>query len=170
MLPTTLRVLGTADCKGTPSLHQDVTVHPLVRRFVMIGLALVALGLIVYAAMDSSGGLDNASLSKPPYVLRLEPQSGSEVLTQATVGIEVKTGYDAYLDINGVTIRNVVDTADGDGLKKIPMNGLYITYTPGPGRKVPKLKPEKNIVTAFVYKSEDGPASALPFQWSFDAA
>lgn len=145
-------------------------VHPLLRRFVMIGLALLALGLIVYAARDSSGGLDNASLAKPAYVLRLEPQSGSEVLRQATVGIEVKTGYDAYLDINGVTVQNVVDTADGDGLKKIPVNGLLITYTPGPGRKVEKLKSERNVVTAYIYRSDDGPASALPFQWSFDAA
>lgn len=145
-------------------------VNPLVRRLVMIGLAFVAVGLIVYAAMDSSGGLDNASLAKPPYVLRLEPQSGSEVLTQATVGIEVVTGYDAYLDINGVTIRNTIDTPTGDGLRKLPVNGLLIEYTPSPGQRVPKLRPERNVVTAFIYKVEDGAASAIPFQWSFNAS
>lgn len=170
MLPTTLSATGTADCKPRHRVHQDVGVHPLLRRVVMIGLALLALGLIVYAAMDSSTGLDNASEAKPPSVLRFEPPSGSEVLKQATVGIEVKTGYNAYLDINGVTIKTVADTPDGDGLRKIPMNGLYISYTPGPGRKVPALKSERNIVTAYVYKSEEGPASAVPIQWSFNAA
>jgi len=133
----------------------------------LLGVALIA---GTYACNNDVSGNDNVSLSKPfPFVERLIPTSGAEVLRQSQVGIVVSVGYDAYLIINGVEIRDVTTKPGGDGLNKTLSVGL-ITYTPGPGKRIPKLLPEKNQVTAMVWKQQDGPQTAQPVYWTFNAA
>lgn len=124
----------------------------------------------VYACQNTVAGNDNVSESKPyPFVERLIPTSGANVLQQAQVGIDLATGYDAYLIINGVQITTVSTKPEVDGLNKTLSVGL-VTYTPGPGRKVERLLPARNEVTAMVWKQIDGPASAKPVFWTFNAA
>ena len=55
-------------------------------------------------------GDEQSSSALPDYVDRLIPASGAEVLRQATVGIDVADGYDAYLVING---RRIATAEDG---------------------------------------------------------
>ncbi len=142
----------------------------LFRRTLLVGLLVVAIVGFVYACDNSVAGNNNVSESKPfPFVERLIPSSGAEVLQQSEVGIDLATGYDAYLIINGVQITNVSTKPEVDGLNKTLSVGL-VTYTPGPGRKVARLEPELNSVTAMVWKQSDGPATAKPVYWTFNAA
>ncbi len=68
---------------------------------IMAVLVIGALAGIVVAVMVASTGGDRTSETLPDYVDRLIPASGSEILSQATIGIDIAAGYDAYLIVDG---------------------------------------------------------------------
>lgn len=127
---------------------------------VLLG-ALVGLVLTVRAATT---GNDRTSESLPESVDRLLPASGSEVIRQEPVGIDVAAGYDAYLVIDGQEIGE-----GDDGFTKDLGTGL-IQYVPGPGRKVEALDPERNCIIAYVWKQSEGRRSAQAVPWCFSAS
>jgi len=135
---------------------------------VLLGLAV---GFGAYAVGNSVTGSDNVSTSLPDSVERLIPTSGSEVLKQSEVGVDLALGYDAYLIINGVEIRDVSSRDNGDGLTRVlTPDGYTVTYVPGPGKRVEQLEPELNQITAMVWRQESGPETAVPVFWTFNAA
>jgi hypothetical protein len=123
-------------------------------------LALVGLYFTGRAAVT---GDDDTSRALPESVERLLPESGSEVLTQSTVGVDLAVGYDAYLIINGTEVRD-----EEAGLVKDMGTGL-ITYQPGAG-EIDELQAEKNCVIAMVWDQTEGPKFAEPVSWCFTAA
>ena len=134
----------------------------------LLGVLVVAMvAIIVYVSNNSVTGPDQASLSKPDYVERLIPDSGSQVLRQATVGVDLKEGYDAYLVINGITINNDANKSDDDGLRKAPSLGT-VEYAPGPGHRIKELDTPKQCVDAWVWRKLDGPATAKQINWCFE--
>jgi hypothetical protein len=134
----------------------------------MCTAAVAATALLVWAANNSTAGSANTSESKPDYVLRLIPDSGSQVLRQATVGLQVRPDYDAYLVINGQVIDNVAAKVGDDGLDKTDSLGL-IEYTPAPGKRIEHLEPQLNTIIAFVWKRSDGPSTAKQVAWTITA-
>ncbi|MEI2700010.1 MAG: hypothetical protein V9E94_17345 [Microthrixaceae bacterium] len=133
------------------------------RRIIIAVLILGALvGIFLTGRLAITGG-NEASGALPESVDRLIPASGSEVLRQSQVGIDVADGFDAYLQINGVEVR----TAE-DGLIKDLGTGL-ILFQPGPDRPVEELNPNQNCVTAFVFDQLEGPTTAQPVTWCFQA-
>ena len=108
-------------------------------------------------------GFEDTSGVLPDSVDRLIPPSGAEVLRQSQVGIDVADGYDAYLQINGVEVRNAED-----GLIKDLGTGLVL-FQPGPDRPIEELNTNQNCVVAFVYDQVDGPSTAQPVSWCFQA-
>ena len=143
----------------------------LPRRVLIIASAIVLVcgaGLIWLVSSQAVTGDENASESKPAFVERLIPESGSQVLAQSTVGIDLSVDYDATLTINGVTVDAVVDRIEGDGLHKVPELGL-VEFQPGPGKVIESLrKGERNNVIAMVWKRADGQATAQPVTWTFN--
>ena len=135
-----------------------------VRRLIMGVLLVGALVGLVLTVRLATTGNDSTSESLPEFVDRLIPASGSEVLRQAGVGIDVAAGYDASLIINGTEIR----TAE-DGLVKDLGTGL-IQFVPGPGKPVEALNPEKNCALALVWKQSEGEDTAQPVSWCFTAS
>src|SRR5690606_14538225 len=127
----------TPDLPGqqTPGSLATTTLldRPLFRR-VLIGVLLaVVVALMVYIVNNAVTGND-ASAVKPASVERLIPGSGAEILRQGQVGVDLASGYDAYLIINGVEIREQATGDDPDGLSKVlTPSGLTVTYTPAPG-------------------------------------
>jgi hypothetical protein len=138
------------------------------RRLLYIAAVALAAGLAVYAYQNGAVGNDATSESKPTSVERLIPASGSNVLRQDEVGIDLAVGYDATLTINGTTISNLLDQDHTDGLQKNLAIGL-ITYAPGPGKRVEKLASGRNCVIANVWKPSEGESSAKPVEWCFNA-
>lgn len=129
-------------------------------------LAVIIVGCLVgifYTGRAAVTGNDESSGALPDTVDRLIPASGSEVLRQTQVGIDVAEGQDAYLLVNGVEIRDAED-----GLIKDLGTGL-ILFQPGEGRPVEELNPNQNCVVAFVYDEIDGPSAAQPVSWCFQA-
>lgn len=134
----------------------------------MLGvLLLVMIGLIVYVYNESVTGPDQTSFSKPDYVERLIPESGSEALRQSTVGVDLKEGYDAYLVVNGVTIDNAASEGNPDGLQRAPSLGI-IEYSPAPDRRIKELNSPKQCVDAWVWRTLDGRATAEQVNWCFN--
>jgi len=128
-------------------------------------VAMVAVGAYAYA--NGVTGERNASLTKPEFVTQFIPRSGSEVLSQSTVGIELAEGYDAYLVIGDVAVTNRSTATEPDGLRRnTSVRGVY--YDPGPGRQVARLQSPEECVTAMVWRVTDGPATAAPTRWCFD--
>ncbi len=129
---------------------------------IMALLIIGALAGIVVATMAASTGDDRTSEVLPEYVDRLVPTSGSDVLSQSTVGVDVASGFDAYLIVDGKEIKSTAD-----GLVKQLSTGL-VQFTPGEGRPVESLPSGRNCVTAMVWEAVDGPATAKPTNWCFD--
>jgi hypothetical protein len=144
--------------------------RPVVRRVVVGLLLAAAAGLVVVIANNAVTGSDSVSSTRPASIDRLIPASGSQILRQGQVGVDLAPGYDAYLIVNGVEIRNQASEDDPDGLtKSLTPEGYTITYAPGPGRRVESLLPDVNRVTAMVWRQEDGPSSASPTYGTFNA-
>jgi hypothetical protein len=133
------------------------------RRIIITVLVVGAVAGIFFTGRMAITGGNESSGSLPESVDRLIPASGSEVLRQSQVGIDVADGYDAYLQINGVEVR----TAE-DGLIKDLGTGL-ILFQPGPDRPVEELNPNENCIVAFVFDQLEGPTSAQPVSWCFQA-
>ncbi len=144
--------------------------RPVIRRSVVAVLLAAAAGLIVVIANGAVTGNDSVSSTRPASIDRLIPSSGAQVLRQAQVGVDLAVGYDAYLIVNGVEIRNTATEEDPDGLNRsLTPDGYTITYAPGPGKRVEALLTELNEVTAMVWRQADGPSSASPTYWTFTA-
>lgn len=142
----------------------------LPRRVLIIASTIILIcgGLLIWVVQSAVTGDENTSESKPAFVERLIPESGSQVLAQTTVGIDLSVDYDATLTINGVTVDTVVDRIEGNGLHKVPELGL-VEFQPGPGKIIESLrKGERNNVIALVWKRSDSQATAQPVAWTFN--
>jgi len=141
-----------------------------VRRGVIALLLAAVVGLMVVIVNNAVTGNDSVSSVRPASIDRLIPASGAQILRQGQVGVDLAVGYDAYLIVNGVEIRNQATEDDPDGLvKSLTSDGYTITYAPGPGKRVESLVPDTNRVTAMVWRQADGPSTATPTYWTFTA-
>lgn len=152
---------GRIDGGNLLIMHQNLR-----RLIIAVTLGIVAY-LLWYINANAVTGDQSTSLSKPSYVLRLIPTSGASVLVQDRVGIDLANGYDAYLNLNGIEIRNVVVDPEADGLVRSGTG--TISYQPADGHRVEQLASGENCVTAFIWKQEDGRDTAKPLRWCFTA-
>ena len=129
---------------------------------IMALLIIGSIAGIVVAVMVASTGGDRTSETLPEYVDRLEPTSGSQILSQSTVGVDLAEGYDAFLIIDGKEIKT-----QADGLIKQLSNGT-VMFTPGVGRAVESLPSGRNCVTAMVWEITEGERTAKPTNWCFN--
>lgn len=135
-----------------------------VRRTLMLLLVLGALVGLGFTARAAVTGSDPTSDALPDDVERLIPAPESEVLSQSRVGIDVRPGYDGYLVVNGTEVRT-----GEDGLVKDLGSGL-IEFQPRQGAALAELNPERNCVTAVIWKQSEGPTASRPISWCFTAA
>lgn len=135
-------------------------------------IVVLLAGMVVtfaYVVDNAVTGPDEVSSSNPEFVERLIPASGAKVLSQATVGIDLAEGYDAYLVINGRRIDNVTTEKEADGLFKVESLGR-IEYDPAPGKRIEKLDSPRQCVDAWVWRSIDGPETAQQLNWCFEVS
>lgn len=151
-----------ADTPNTPTRTRRGLTDLQRRAVITVVLLAAVVGLFLTGRAAVTGPSDSSN-SLPDSVDRLIPDSGDEVLRQAQVGIDVAEGYDAWLQVNGVEIRDA-----SDGLVKDLGTGL-ILFQPGPGRPVEELNPLQNCVVAFVFDPVEGESAAQPVSWCFEA-
>lgn len=123
----------------------------------------IALGLVVYAASNAATGNEATSRSLPDHVERLIPESGTEVLAQSMIGIDLEVGYTAELVLNGTTLS----TSDGVLVNE---ELATVTFKPTSNSTIERLDPEENCVEARVRPVGDASVAPSPVFWCFTVA
>jgi hypothetical protein len=141
------------------------TSSPYSTRFKIGAAAVVALAAAVFAvafvAFDSGDEDPVLQGGDAAVVETLIPRRNAQVPQQTTIGIDLVTGWDAELLVDGVEIPE-------DQLSRTPEIGL-VEFTPGEGRAVEELDPGQNCVTAVIWSLEDGRGVAdRTIPWCFE--
>lgn len=129
-----------------------------VKRLLIPALVVVMVVAVVAAVRLGS----NSANPEIAGVLTLVPGSGDNVLIQSPVGLVLRPNYDAQLIINGVTIPP-------DQIEP-PLNPGEVLFKPGTGKVITQLLPDRNCVTAQVWRRDRGPDEAATRDWCFRAS
>ncbi|HBX79014.1 MAG TPA: hypothetical protein DEG43_15330 [Acidimicrobiaceae bacterium] len=140
---------------------------PLPLKIALSIMSLLMVIGVIYVLDNSVSGPDDASLNLPSSIERLIPASGSTVLSQSSVGIDLKQGYNAYLVVEGQKIDNDATEANPDGLFRTPSLEI-LEYDPAPDKRVKRLSSPRACVDAFVWRVEESPATAQQTTWCFN--
>ncbi|MEO6570258.1 MAG: hypothetical protein ABIO83_01795 [Ilumatobacteraceae bacterium] len=140
---------------------------------VTLGMGLVVRGLLV-----SITGDDRANL--PPLVEEVNPvPEAVQVLSQSNVFVDLVTGYEGVLVIDGVEIPtvNVNDLADieqvpGQQVELPPVTifapgNATLTFTPGAGAPIQQFDQGDHQAQVIYWKTQDGRQRARTFTWTF---
>ena len=146
--------------------------------------AIVPIGLTAGAAIFliaffvANTDTDGDVIFSDPAIEALIPAQGSEVLRQSQVGIDLVSGFEAELTINGVPIppdevnilrnpENPDESAEAPGTFSDTINRFL--YQPLEGRAVPELKGDENCAVANFWPLSD-PSDIRTVQWCFTVA
>lgn len=145
----------------------------------VIGPAMVTFGvlLVVLALLLTNRGSKDVRVEGNPIIEALVPEADSEVLRQTTVGIDLISGYEAELTINGIPIPpdqiNVLRDVENPR-KSATTGGSFgstlnrFVFQPLNGRAVPELLGGKNCVVAEFWPLSD-PSERKKIEWCFTA-
>jgi hypothetical protein len=141
------------------------TTSPYSTRFKIGAAAVVAVaaGIFTYAFFALDSGDDDPVLQggNDSIVEALIPRRNAQVPQQTTLGIDLVTGWDAALVVDGVEIPD-------EQLVRTPEIGL-IEFMPGEGRAVAQLDAGQNCVTAVIWSLEEGRGVAdRTIPWCFE--
>ncbi len=130
-----------------------------VRRLVPGALAVVALGLFVYAFTLGRGTTDIVATDDA--VEQLVPGRGAQVVRQAEIGIDLAPEWTAVLMVNGVEIPE-------DQLRRVDAQN-QVFFTAGAGMEIEELPAGTVQVTALIWRPVAGETrdDADEVRWSF---
>jgi hypothetical protein len=117
-------------------------------------LAIVAGSVIGLTRLDNS-----ESAATDAIIESFIPAKDDKVLQQNNVGVDMLTGWDASLSINGVNIPD-------DELTKTLELG-QVLFAPGPGRVIEALPPGQNYATVTYWQTRTGPDQSFTQTWFF---
>lgn len=129
-----------------------------VKRLLLPALVIVGVVAIV-AAVRLGSGRDTPELAG---IVSLVPAPGDNVLIQSPVGVVVRPNYDAALTINGVAIPP-------DQIEP-PLNPGEVLFKPGATKVIAQLLPDRNCVTAVVWRRDLGRDAGATRDWCFRAS
>ncbi len=134
-------------------------------RFKIGAVVVLAVAITLFAiairAFDDGGEDPVLRGGDAAVVENLLPRRNAQVPQQSNVGIDLVTGWDGTLVIDGVEIPR-------DQLQLTPEIGL-IEFTPAEGRAVEELDSGQNCVSAVIWKVSDGRGVAdRTIPWCFD--
>ena len=143
-----------------------------VRRLVIVVLlTLVTAALVVTCAgTDSPGGGIGCS---HPAVAGFDPCPGARILRQATVGVELKAGYDGRIVVNGIAVpeREMVGailpgtdayaqlSAEERSRGPRPNNKNVVKFESGEGKVIEKFSGQVEVTVRY-WQEVDGPDNA----------
>ena len=128
----------------------------------IVKFGVIPFFLLVAAIGIASLVLDDGGSGGTPESLVIEvliPSDGDKVLQQGEVGVDLLTGWDAHLTINGVRIPE-------EELIRLDEFGL-ITFKPGEGRAVEALQAGQNCASATYWQKATGPDHSFTRTWCF---
>tara|TARA_B110000438_G_scaffold218749_1_gene211628 strand:+ start:485 stop:910 length:426 start_codon:yes stop_codon:yes gene_type:complete len=140
---------------------------------------MVAFGilLVLFALVLTNRGPEDIRVEGNPIIEALVPEADSEVLRQSTVGIDLISGYEAELTINGIPIppdqinvlrdvENPRESATTGGSFGSTLNRFV--FQPLNGRAVPELLGGQNCVVAEFWPLSN-PSERKKIEWCFTA-
>lgn len=148
---------------GTPR-REDAPARVVVRRLVTVLLLLLAAGMVWYSA-SVKGEPEAPSLADSAVENLVPARDTPSALRQAEIGIDLVSGWDADLIINGVDIPQDEERDDG------PLNQVF--FSPGKGKVIETLAPGLVQVTAVIWRPIDGQThekGSRRVSWSFHVA
>ena len=134
----------------------------VLRRVLLSAAALMGAGAILLALLLADTDDNDVSVTGNAAVDELIPPRNAEVLSQETVGIDLASGYDARLIINGVAVPH-------EQIRHLP-NINRFTYRPDQDKVIESLQAEQNCVQAIYWRQEVGPEDADTITWCFTAS
>ena len=145
------------------------------RRLLMTVALGAAVAFCVVTIRRSPESASNGSAPTDPAVVRQEPEPGAHILRQASVGVELKPGYDGRITVSGVTIpEDQMDGATPPGSPAYdprygvrPNNRQHVFYTPGPDKAVPRYPTGEVHVSVRFWPIAQGPDAAKTISWAF---
>lgn len=142
------------DAPGTATTPTHRRLRP--HHFAWMALAAIAIVCIVIVARlgtSDTGQLDGGRIQ------RLIPTPGAKILQQDTVGIDMASGYEATLTLNGVPLpldqTNVMASIN------------QVTFKPGAGKVFERLPAGQNCIVATYWEIARGPAASSSRSWCF---
>ncbi|WP_419919713.1 hypothetical protein [Candidatus Poriferisocius sp.] len=134
----------------------------LLRRLLLGAAALVGIAAILLALFLADTDDIDVTISGNAAVDALIPPRNAEVLSQETVGVDLATGYDARLALNGVNIPP-------EQVRHMP-NINRFTFRPDEGKVIERLQAERNCVEVTYWPLAAGPEQADTISWCFNAS
>ena len=133
-----------------------------VRRLVPAAIAVVALGVFVFAFTLGRGTTDIGATADA--VEQLLPARGTQVLRQSEIGIDLAPEWTAVLIVDGIEIPE-------DQLRRVDAQN-QVFFTAGPGMEIEELPAGTVQVTALIWRPVAGEtrADADRVLWSFQVA
>lgn len=136
----------------------------MLRRLVIAALLLLAVGMIWYSGTIKGEPTDPA-LTDAAVEHLVPARDTPSALRQGEIGIDLASGYDADLRINGVDIPQDEERNVG------PENQVF--FTPGEGKAIERLAPGNVAVTAIIWRPTEGEtreSGSRTVSWSFRVA
>lgn len=136
----------------------------VLRRVTIGALLLLAAGLVWYSA-SIKGEETPASLTDAAVEGLTPARDTPTAIRQAEIGIDLVSGYDADLIINGV------DIPQDEERNNAPLNQVF--FAPGEGKVIEALAPGEVTVTAIIWRPAEGESresGSREVSWSFRVA
>ncbi len=144
---------------GSPQSNGAAPLPLYSTRFKIVAAVLVTLVVVAIVIAVRKVEPGSQAGSDSTFVEALIPDRGSQLVQQGTVGIDLKSGWDGSLIINGTAIPD-------DDLRKAPsLNTLQ--FTPGPGKALRTLPVGNVCATAIVWPLAT-PKQTRPVNWCFE--
>lgn len=153
---------------------RDPPPQPLLswRRLVIVAILGVA-ALLIWMAAQAGGGTQTG-IDTEQAIVAYSPNPGGRVLRQSEVGVELETGYDGRLEIDGVAIpeEQMVGAIDPNSpefqrlpedLQKQgprPNTKHIVKFRPGPGKAVAEFDTGAVDITVRYWPIREGQAAA----------
>lgn len=120
---------------------------------VLVAVVVVAVYALVQLADTNATNLESGSIE------RLIPTPDSKILQQDQIGIDLATGYEASLAVNGTPLPL-------DEVLVVPaLNQVF--FQPGPGKAFEFWPAGRNCVVATFWRTETGPGQSAARTWCF---
>jgi len=174
---------GTLHRGGKPTKNGENVGVPRKRldRKLLLASLVIASGivLVVVGLTRSVTGRDQQRL--PDAIESVDPIRGAtQIVQQSSVFVDLQTGYEAVMVLNGVELPMV--NLDGTGTGELPKPGDQvalpaaailepgnntITYTPVEGGPVEALDTGLNTAEVIYWKTNEGRTRARSYTWTF---
>ena len=153
-------------------------------RGLLIASLAIALGLILVIFGFTTALTGNDGIDRPEAIESVQPvENAVQVLRQERVVVDLQSGYEARLVIDGIELpTTVIGQSDVDPFEQpapgqqidLPTTAVFdpgnnvISFQPVEGALIESFTEGLHEVRVIFWRLEDGPEQALSYRWEFN--